>query len=237
MNTKPRLNALFFEAADYDASMSLQSKIHAGVAAGDLDPHLLIFDYAQPVITLGKNASISDLHVTPEFLSQAGVLLRHEERGGELTAHLPGQLVAYPILRLDDFHLGVRSYVQTLEESLIDLLDLYGLKGAQRPGRPGIWLEDGKVASLGIRIKKRCTLYGIAINRDASLRVFDFFRPCGENGLQIDQLSRHLEPCPSFRELGGALSRILSKRLAIDTAFTCDQTRKIELRPAANPNP
>ena len=136
-----------------------------------------------PVYTLG-------LAGKPEHLLNPGnIPVIKTDRGGQVTYHGPGQLVVYPLLDLKRRGISIRHYVFLLEQTLIDLLDSYGIKGERRPGAPGVYVNNRKIAALGIRVRHGCCYHGLAINVDMDLTPFAGINPCGYAGLEVTCLS------------------------------------------------
>lgn len=126
----------------------------------------------------------------PEHVFSLGAIpLIQSDRGGQITYHGPGQLIAYPLLDLSRYGLGARSFVTRLENTLIKLLAEYHVIANTRCDAPGVYVEAAKIASIGLRIRKNCTYHGIALNVDMDLEPFSRIRPCGLNGLKMTQLS------------------------------------------------
>ena len=111
------------------------------------------------------------------------------DRGGQVTYHGPGQIVAYPLLDIRRSGLGVRELVNRIEESIIRVLERYDVKGERREGAPGIYVSDEKIASLGLRVRRGRTFHGLAFNIDMDLEPFQRINPCGFEGLRVTQLS------------------------------------------------
>jgi len=111
------------------------------------------------------------------------------DRGGQVTYHGPGQIVAYPLLDIRRSGLGVRELVNRIEESIIRVLERYGVKGERREGAPGIYVRGEKIASLGLRVRRGRTFHGLAFNIDMDLEPFQRINPCGFEGLRVTQLS------------------------------------------------
>lgn len=136
-----------------------------------------------PVYTLGQAGK-------PEHLLRAtDIPVIHIDRGGQITYHGPGQLVAYLLLDLRRRNLTVSALVRRIEQSAIDLLDSFHIAGARRPGAPGVYVEDAKIAALGLRIRNGRCYHGIALNVDMDLTPFDNINPCGYEGLRVTQLA------------------------------------------------
>lgn len=112
----------------------------------------------------------------------------HTDRGGQVTYHGPGQLVVYLLIDLRRFNMGVRDIVTCIEQVIISVLDSYNIKSHVRSGAPGVYVDQGKIASLGLRIRRGCTFHGLAFNIDMDLSPFSRINPCGYPGLQMVQL-------------------------------------------------
>lgn len=136
------------------------------------------------VITLGKHAKESNVLFNEEQLARRGVELHHIERGGDVTYHGPGQLVAYPLLDLEHHHLGVKDYVHILEEAVIRTIADYRLKGERINGASGVWIGVGsprerKICALGVKCSRFITMHGLALNVNTDMSGFSLINPCG----------------------------------------------------------
>ena len=145
-------------------------------------PDELWFLEHPPVFTLGRNAKQEYLHNTGD-IQVIGV-----DRGGQVTYHGPGQLIAYPLLNIKRRQLGVQSLVRILEQSVIDLLSDYSLGAQRREKAPGVYVDNRKLAALGLRIRKGCSFHGLSLNVDMDLSPFSMIDPCGYSGLEVTQL-------------------------------------------------
>lgn len=146
-------------------------------------PDELWFVEHPPVLTLGLAAK-------PEHVLDAGELpVVRIDRGGQVTWHGPGQLVAYVLVDLRRAGLGVKELVRRLEQSVIDLLAGYGIAGERRAGMPGVYVGGAKIAAVGLRVSRGCSYHGIALNVDADLAGFARINPCGYPGLAATRLA------------------------------------------------
>jgi lipoyl(octanoyl) transferase len=136
-----------------------------------------------PVFTQGQAGKAE--HV----LAPGDIPVIQVDRGGQVTYHGPGQIVAYPLLDIRRRGLGVRELVNRIEESIIRVLEQYKVKGERREGAPGIYVSDEKIASLGLRVRRGRTFHGLAFNIDMDLEPFQRINPCGYEGLRVTQLS------------------------------------------------
>ncbi len=135
-----------------------------------------------PVYTLGKNGKAE--HV----LNPADIPVINSDRGGQVTYHGPGQIVVYTLLDLNRLKLGVRELVTQLELTIIDLLAGYGVDSSARRDAPGVYVNDAKIAALGLRVRKGCCFHGLALNVDLDLEPFSRINPCGYEGLEVTRL-------------------------------------------------
>jgi len=132
-----------------------------------------------PVFTLGQAGK-------PEHVLMPGEIpVLHVDRGGQVTYHGPGQIVAYPLLDLKRLKIGVREYVQRIEQAIIDTLAEWNIHAERREGAPGVYVAGAKVAALGIRVRRGCTFHGLAFNVAMDLEPFRRINPCGYEGLQV----------------------------------------------------
>lgn len=149
------------------------------------------------VYTLGKSGRAAHLLVDQPELERRGAVFYRVNRGGDITYHGPGQLVAYPILDLDHFFTDIHRYLRTLEAVVIGLLADYGLRGMRAEGETGVWLEAGtprarKICAMGVRASRWVTMHGLALNANTDLAYFDLIVPCGIRGKGVTSLKREL---------------------------------------------
>jgi len=179
----PRLLSDYREAWDY------QRLVHAGVADDSRPGHVVLLEHS-PVYTAGRRTKPSDYPVD-------GTPVVAVDRGGEITYHGPGQLVGYPIVRLAD-GLGVVDYVRTLESAIIDLLAGYGLATGRVAGRTGVWLPatderpERKICAIGVRVARRTTMHGFALNVQSSAERFGNIVPCGISDAGVTSIVEEL---------------------------------------------
>ncbi|MDI1254036.1 lipoyl(octanoyl) transferase LipB [Thermomonas sp.] len=133
----------------------------------------------EPVFTLGQAGK-------PEHVLMPGdIPVIHVDRGGQVTYHGPGQIVAYPLLDLRRLKIGVRDYVCKIEQAIIDTLADWNIEAVRRDGAPGVYVSGAKIAALGIRVRRGCTFHGLAFNIAMSTEPFLRINPCGYEGLQV----------------------------------------------------
>lgn len=137
-----------------------------------------------PVVTLGRHARQENLLMPEETLREQGIEVFRIERGGDVTYHGPGQLVAYPVIDLEAHRLGVKDYVNLLEECVIRTISDFGLKGDRVAGASGVWIDTGtsrerKICALGVKCSRYITMHGLALNVNTDIRGFGVINPCG----------------------------------------------------------
>jgi lipoyl(octanoyl) transferase len=146
------------------------------------------------------------------LLRDIGIPVVKIDRGGQITYHGPGQLVAYLLLDLKRRNLGVKGLVQRIEQALIDLLGEYGIAAARRAGAPGVYVGEAKIAALGLKIKNGCCYHGLSLNVAMDLAPFAAINPCGYEGLAVTQLSALCEE-RSIERVGDRLVAQLERQL------------------------
>ncbi len=141
------------------------------------------------------------------------------DRGGQVTYHGPGQLVGYLLIDLKRRGLTVRALVAGIEKAIIATLAGYGVQAEIRPGAPGVYVGDAKIASIGLRVQRSCSFHGLALNLDMDLEPFSRINPCGYQGLQMTQLRELAGPVP-LAEVAETLAERLASGLGYDSVST-----------------
>jgi lipoyl(octanoyl) transferase len=205
----------------YRDAWVLQEEAHDRVAAGR-EEELLLVEHP-PVITFGRRpGGEKHLLASRERLAELGVDLVESDRGGDVTFHGPGQIVAYPIVRLIDHALSVGAYVQRLEEVVIATLAAFGVAAQKDESAIGVWVRDGgelaKVCALGVRIRKGISLHGIALNVDTDLSFFNLIVPCGLASRQATSLRKLLgDQTPALAAVRDRLSDQMRSAFWVET--------------------
>jgi lipoyl(octanoyl) transferase len=181
---------------DYHEALELQKRLVTERAEGRIGDQLLLLEHP-PILTLGRTADPSHIRADAATLGARGIEVVRVERGGEVTYHGPGQLVAYPILSLSARGLLVRPFVRALEAALVATCAAYGVAAARREGHPGCWCDpDGpqprKIGALGLRIERGVSYHGIALNVGVDLADFDLIDPCGMPGVTSTSIAAEL---------------------------------------------
>jgi lipoate-protein ligase B len=155
-------------------------------------PDVLLLTQHKHVYTIGKSGTETHLLASKDELQQQGVEVFHIDRGGDITYHGPGQLVAYPILDLQSYYLDVHRYLRDLEEAIIIALGGYGIVGERDPQYTGVWVGGEKLAAIGVKVTRWITMHGVAINVNTDLSYFDRIVPCGIPGRGVTSVERVL---------------------------------------------
>ena len=190
----PRLLVADLGTVPYAEALELQRAVARARISGEVADDVLLLVEHPPVITLGRGTKAGNLLASPGLLAARGVELFEVDRGGDVTFHGPGQLVAYPIVRLPE-HVLVVDFVRRLEEAMIATCADFGVTTARVPGRSGVWLradelrQERKVGAIGLRVSQGVTMHGIALNCDVDLGWYDRFVPCGIADAGVTTLS------------------------------------------------
>lgn len=223
----------------YAAAYELQRQIHAQVADGDAPPTVLLVEH-DPVITISRRKAASQhLLASPQTLQTLGIDVQETDRGGDVTYHGPGQLVAYPIIRLAPLGLNVGRYMRLLEQVIIDAIAPFGVRGQRDVCATGVWVQmndaapapesigshceasagvaDGstaKVAALGVRLSRNVTLHGLALNVTTDLSHFNTIVPCGLLNRSVTSLEQILgDAAPEMEAVKEQLTKSLRHHL------------------------
>jgi lipoyl(octanoyl) transferase len=201
---------------DYADGLALQTRVRDARARQAVPDVLLMLEHP-PVYTRGRRAGPGELPMGESWYRSQGIDIVDTDRGGKVTYHGPGQLVGYPIVRVDD----VVAYVRTLERALVAALAEEGVAARARtedgPDYTGVWVGERKIASIGVHISRGVTTHGFAINVTNDLQPFSWIVPCGLDGVQMTSLSRETagagSELPCFRKRAAyALAQALGRR-------------------------
>ena len=166
----------------------------------------IIFVQHPHVYTLGKSGKEANMLLNEKQLELLGAQLFHIDRGGDITYHGPEQLVCYPILNLEDYNLGLKSYIHLLEEAVIDVCKDYGIEAGRVEGATGVWLAIGtpaerKICAIGVRSSHFVTMHGLALNVNTDLRYFGYINPCGFINKGVTSIEKEVGHKVPFEEV------------------------------------
>jgi len=176
---------------DYAEAHRLQKELQRKRVGGEIGDIVLLLEHP-PVLTMGRSAKAQHVLATPELLEARGIPVHEVGRGGDVTYHGPGQLVAYPIIDLKPDRKDVRKYVASLEETMIRTCADFGLAAGRVEGLNGAWIGERKVGAVGVRISRWVTMHGLALNVNSDLRQFEMIVPCGIQDKGVTSLSAEL---------------------------------------------
>lgn len=243
MSTDPQIIDL--GRLDYAAAYDLQLAHHAEVLAErergrPVIGRILLVEHDPPVITVSRRPGARDhLIATPELLARSGVTVAETDRGGDITYHGPGQLVAYPIIDLNRIHAGLHAYMRLLESAVIDTCLHFGVTAGRDACATGVWVNppqggevtepapggacseagsaSAKICAMGVRVRRWVSMHGLALNVTTNLAHFNLIVPCGLVGRPVTSLERELaghgRPCPPMSEVKAQLAADLSRTL------------------------
>jgi lipoyl(octanoyl) transferase len=178
-------------AEAYALQLDLVSRRKEGLIADQL-----LFVEHPHVVTMGRNGHRENLLASEDVMARAGIAFHHTDRGGDVTYHGPGQLVAYPVFDLREWKRDVVAYVRGLEQVVIDTLADFSISAGRQEGCTGVWVNGRKVCAIGVHLSRWVTSHGLALNIDTDLSYFQYIIPCGLT-----------KPVTSMRELGSTASR------------------------------
>ena len=184
----PLLRTRWLGRLAYAEAWDLQRAFHEGkVEARTSDDYLILLEHP-PVFTIGRNGDANNLLASQQVVAQRGAEVFHVDRGGDITFHGPGQLVGYPIIGLDDPK-QIVPFVRKLEEVLIRSIAEFGVEAWREDGYTGVWTARGKVAAIGVRVSRRVSMHGFALNLDPDMGFFTMMNPCGIEDRPVTSLS------------------------------------------------
>ncbi len=189
---------------DYKKCWDYQEELHAGIVADkrstgqpSSDNYFILVEHPH-VYTLGKNGDESNLLIHADLLANIGATYYRINRGGDITYHGPGQIVGYPVIDLEFYHLGVREFIGKMEEAVIETLSEFGIICGCRNGATGVWLNAGnidrarKICAIGVRVSRFVTMHGFALNVNTDLRYFSYINPCGFASSAVTSMQNEL---------------------------------------------
>ena len=189
----------------------------------------IIFVEHPAVYTLGKSGKMSNMLINEEQLKALGAEFYHIDRGGDITFHGEGQVVCYPILDLEKLGIGLRRYIEILEQSIIETIAEFGIKGRRLEGATGVWLCDEevvggeivqrnwrKICAIGVKASRFVTMHGLALNAATDLKWFTMINPCGFVDKGVTSISKELDREVSFEEASKVLCEKLTANLKVE---------------------
>ena len=219
----PELWVTHLGTVPYADAFELQRKLHERRVAGELPDLLLVLEHP-PVYTRGKRTEPGDLPMDEAWYGERGIEIEDSDRGGRVTYHGPGQLVAYPIMAVE----RVADFVHAMEGAIVTALADEGVDAEPRATPfTGVWVGDSKIGSIGVRVREGVSTHGLAVNVDNDLRPFEWIVPCGIDHVQVTSVARETGRSPSlpcfrkrmayrFSEAFGRRQRLVSSQRLLE---------------------
>jgi lipoate-protein ligase B len=186
-----RCTAYWLGSVEYHEAYDMQKRMLASRLRGEMPDAILLLEHL-PVFTIGKSGKQENVLVPRGELLKRGITLFFTDRGGDVTYHGPGQLVAYPIMDLRDRNKDLHRYVYELEEAIIRTLGEYAIEGCRDETHPGVWVEGDEIAAIGLSVKNWVTMHGISINVNPNMDHFSLIHPCGFTDRRATSIARIL---------------------------------------------
>ncbi len=215
----PIINCQDWGQQPYADAWQMQEQLRHDCISQKID-NTIIFVEHNPVFTLGKQPAESDFISSKEVIASQGIDIIKTNRGGRITYHGPGQLICYFILRLSDFNMGVRAFVAALENSVIELLAKWQLKGMCDSQYPGVWIGKNKITAIGLNINHGITQHGMAINVNCDLSAYQHIVACGIHDRGITSFKNELEYTLDMVGIKKELANCLESSLKCKIVFT-----------------
>ena len=206
MSTR-RLLVVHLGRVAYAEALELQQAVSTARISGAVPDDVLMLVEHPPVVTLGRSTKGDNLHISEMLLAARGVERFEIARGGDATFHGPGQLVGYPIIDLKQHTQDLHWYLRRIEEALIVALGAFGLRAGRVEKYTGVWIDDRKIASIGVHAREWVTRHGFALNVTTDLSYFDLFVPCGIADVVMTSTQQELgSAAPSFEAIQDAVT-------------------------------
>ncbi len=200
----------------YAPAFDIQGQILQARIDGQLAPTIILQENL-PVFTIGRSGSRGNILSSSEDLKRLGIEVLEVNRGGDVTYHGPGQLIVSPLLYLGDIGLNANQYMHRLEDVLIELLAHYDIHTCKKEGYPGVWLEEAKIAAVGIAVKHGFTFHGFSLNVNPDLNAFNLINPCGVCRMPVTSIRQVLGQPPPMAEIKALLKEVVEKTFALKT--------------------
>jgi len=191
--------------------------------AGAIPDTLLLLEHP-PVITLGKAFHPEHLRYAREFYAQQGIELHPTDRGGDVTCHNPGQLVGYPIFDVAQHGRDLHKFLRDIEQAIIDALRAFGVEAHREVGYTGVWVDDAKIAAIGIKVTKWVSMHGFALNVNNDLRLFQTIVPCGIADRPVTSLQQVLGRAVPMEQVKHEIARAFERVFKITFRYTAHDT-------------
>ena len=212
---RKQLYKVFLGQTKFRDAWDLQKRL-VGLRSEGRIPDILLLTEHEPVITMGRGTSRGNLLVSAESLRERGVDLYEIERGGDITFHGPGQLVAYPIIDLNNRGRDLHRYLRDLENLIIDTLGDLGLEAGTKQGLTGVWVGDHKLAAIGVAVSRWITYHGLALNVNTDMDNFKLINPCGITEYSVGSIRQMLGREVDLKEVADLMAENFARLFEYD---------------------
>ncbi len=200
---------------DYQKAWNLQREIYEARTKGEVEDTLILTEHPH-TYTIGKAGGEENLTAEEAILKNQGITIYRIDRGGNITYHGPGQIVGYPILDLHNYYLDVHRFLRDLEEVIIQTLAEYGIQAGRIPGLTGVWVNEAKIAAIGVKVSRWVTMHGFAFNVNTDLRYFGNIVPCGISDKPVISMEKLLGSKLNYDEVQNRVAQKFSDIFQID---------------------
>lgn len=191
---------------DYKTTLEKQKEFWQKRINDEISDTLILVEH-QPVFTIGKHGKIENLLIPKLLLQQKNIPIYHIERGGDITFHGPGQLVGYPIFKFNQPIIGIKTFIIKIEQIICNTLKYFSINAIKRNSYIGVWVDNKKIASIGIAVKNRVTFHGFALNVSTDLSYFDWINPCGMKNIQMTSMEKILNKKVMMESVKNAIKK------------------------------
>jgi len=236
MNTRKPWHLVDLGFLEYREARDLQLRLVDARKDGILKNDVVLFLEHPPVFTLGRRGGTANLKVSEAFLDARGIPVVHVERGGDVTYHGPGQLVAYPLVHLRDMGLGVLRFVEGLEAVMIRTVAAWGIKAEQNPRNRGAWVGANKIGSIGIAVRRSVSFHGLALNVNTDLEPFTWVNPCGLQGVMITSMKELLGEEIPMEDVKASAKKNMEDVFGVELEVSRLEDVLPQIMPSSNPH-
>jgi lipoyl(octanoyl) transferase len=201
---------------DYTKAYAIQKENLSIVKSGNCDGVLILAEHL-PVFTIGRSSIKNNFIIKQDNVQSLGADIVYTDRGGDITFHGPGQIVAYPVFNLNIHGKDMHKFLRNCEDVIIDAISTYDIRSFRVSGRTGVWTENGKIASIGIAASSWVTYHGLALNVNTELRFFDMINPCGYKNIKVTSMQEIMNQHIDENALKARLLRSFEKVFQIET--------------------
>ncbi len=206
-----KLNFVDWGYTDYSLALEKQLNIFNNkvkrklLKEDNIDNDFILCEHDN-VYTIGKHGKDVNMLITTEYLKQINAKLYHINRGGDITYHGPGQIIGYPSLDLDLLNMGIRDYINILEQTVINLMQTYNIKCERLPGATGVWIDiqnkkARKICAIGVKVSRGITMHGFALNVNTDLNYFSYINPCGFTDKGVTSMEKELQTRINIKQI------------------------------------